>query len=110
MLRSVSTFEECGTPIWGADFEQSYERPPGSALLTTFQRLGVSGMQPETKRLRTHVGVVMSREDSPIDMELPQHLLNSPGLSASPPYSGSPSTDLKDCESAPSTDARCVER
>ena len=61
-------------------------QPP--ALLTTFQRLGVSmgspALQPETKRLR------VSRGNSPIDVELPQHLAYSP---ATPSRTASPSID-----------------
>ena len=51
----------------------SYERPPASALLTTFQRLGVSGhhaTQQETKRLRVSLTPREdSRRDSPVDID-----------------------------------------
>ena len=92
MPRSISsgglTSSQCGTPT-----HDSYERPPGSALLSTFQRLGVShsagsssAMLPETKRLR-----LSSQRSSPIDIDLAQHQLASPGArSATPPATGSP--------------------
>lgn len=97
---------------WTAEAELSnYERPPPSALLSNFQRLGVSvGQQPtqqENKRLRVSP---WPREDSPtcgfgsLDIDLPQDMRSS---IASSPYEEHSAALLRDCE-MPGRDLRGV--
>ena len=96
----------------GTEGEACLERPPASALLSTFQRLGVSstGMVQESKRLRVSLTPRdrNGSRDSPVDIELAQALKGSPGRA---PASGlsSPCEEVlhttaygnKDADSAP---------
>ena len=86
----------------GTDFS-GFERPTSSALLTTFQRLGVSSGH-ETKRLRVSLVPQDNRPgcDSPIDIELPvemrspgaaPHLLLQQPCAASSSCTASPSSE-----------------
>ena len=80
--------------------EPSYERPPASMLLSTFQRLGVSSaeMSQEAKRLRVsvhHDAHHPSHCDSPVvvDLDPALHSHESPSQSTAPPFAfpgGSP--------------------
>ena len=99
--RASSISEECSTPTPHGFAGDVVPPPPGSALLHTFQRLGVSSERSpsatlhDAKRLRTSF---ISREDSPcqsIDMELPHGFSLTPSLLGSrraspPPGLGSP--------------------
>jgi hypothetical protein len=80
--RSRRSSEDSATGLVMANGETSYERPPPSALLTTFQRLGFSTTSSpsggetwqDPKRLRVCVGDTRppSEMDSPTaEMELP---------------------------------------
>ena len=97
-----SSRDETGTPTdWDPDGRRlstgSEGRPSNSALLTTFQRLGVSrdaagsAVHQDAKRLRVSLA---SREDSPVDIELHQHVVPSPVVRSGPPsVTASPSVE-----------------
>ena len=94
---SPTTSAWCEQRPSGGDLDpSSYERPSGSALLTTFQRLGVSSGH-ETKRLRVSAGPREwsgPQEEGAVEMEVPLHTGYSLVVRASPPPClGSPAAE-----------------